>query len=151
MVSIVLRAERESALDALRQENAQLIQQLNTRAESGEATFYRELMENAPDAMILVLPDGTIQFANAVAHEIFGYEPAELNGADLLKLVPERVQSKHLEHREDYIQNPQRRQMGEHLDTPAIKKDGTEILIRASLSAIESATGLVVICVIRAV
>ena len=149
LVPIVLRSERESALEALRRENAQLIHQLNARAESGETAFYRELMENAPDAMILVRDDGVIQFANAVAHELFGFDLGELDGTDLVELIPMRLREQHLEHRDDYIRNPQRRQMGEHLDTPAMTKSGTEISIRAALSAIESPTGTVVICVIR--
>ena len=149
LVSIVLRSERETALEALRQENAHLVRQLNSQAASGDASLYQELMDNAPDAMILVLEDGTIQYGNVVAHELFGYDPGELDGLHLLALIPERVHKIHIAHREDYISNPQRRQMGEHQDTPALRKDGVEISIRAALSAIETPTGLVVICVIR--
>ncbi|MDR3691863.1 MAG: PAS domain S-box protein [Fimbriimonas sp.] len=149
LVSIVLRSERESALEALRQENADLIRRLNQQAETGDTSFYRDLMEHAPDAMVLVSANGTIQFANAVAHELFGYEPGALNGVHILELIPERLHKIHVAHRDDFVSNPQRRQMGEHQDTPAMKKDGTEISIRATLSAIEAPSGLVVICVIR--
>jgi len=41
--------------------------------------------------------------------------------------------------------------MGEHFDTPAMRKDGSEFLIRASLAVIESPAGMHAICVIREV
>lgn len=149
LVAIVMRAEREAAVEALRRENEQLVQELRSRGASGDSELYRNLLENAPDAMILVSDEGAITYANEAACEVFGYARGELAGAELVTLVPPRFRERHLDHRKDYVAHPERRQMGEHLETPAVRKDGTEFQIRASLSAIDTPDGLVVTCAIR--
>lgn len=151
LVSIVLRAEQERALNALRDENAHLVQELqNAAAEArGEGDFYQVLLENAPDAMLLVSETGLISSANAAAHELFGYPPGAMVGLAVPELIPERFRSDHNMHREVYVSSPSRRTMGEHVSTAALKNDGTEFLIRASLSAVSTPTGLMIICAIR--
>jgi len=149
LVAIMLRAERESAVEALRRENDHLVQQLRAQSGTLGAAFYRDLLEQAPDAMLVVTEDGKIEYANEAANELFGYSKDGLSGKDLLSLIPQRFRDRHVEHREAYVQDPARRQMGEHLETPAIKKDGTEFPIRASLSAIQTPDGLTVMCVVR--
>lgn len=151
LVAIVLRAEQEAALDALRQEHEQMVLQLKERASESEGGLSRELLEHAPDAMILVSSDGLIEFANAAACELFGYDAKEFEGLDLANLVPPRLREKHREHRAEFVSNPLRRQMGSHLDTPAVGKDGREFPIRAALSSIETPHGLTVICAVRPV
>jgi len=151
LVAIVLRAEQEAAVDALRRENEELVRKLEEGASAGPSAFYRELIENAPDAMILVSEDGLVELANSAACKLFGYEPGELEGSDLIALVPESLREKHKRHRADYVSDPQRREMGEHLETPAMRKDGSVFSVRASLSAISTPKGLVVTCAIRPV
>jgi PAS domain S-box-containing protein len=151
LVAIVMRAEREAAVDALRRENEHLVGELQKMVASETSPLYRELLENAPDAMILVSEKGAIDYANAVARELFGYERDEMEGSDLLILIPTRFRDKHVEHRVDYISDPRRREMGEHLETPAVHRDGSEFPVRAALSAIPSPTGMVVMCVVRAI
>jgi len=151
LVAITLQTTQQTALEALRRENEQLLRELQLKVAAGTSSWYYDLLENAPDAMILVSADGTITYANTAATEMFGYEKNELHGKDLLNLVPQRFREHHTEHRMAYMEDPQRRQMGEHLETPAIRSDGTEFIIRAALSAIDSPTGMIVACAIRAV
>ena len=151
LVAIMMRAEREEAVEALRRENEQLVRELQVKVASGSVSIYRDLLENAPDAMLLVKESGVIEHANAAARELFGYEKDELQGADLIQLIPSRYRDQHGEHREEYIRDPQRRQMGSHLETPALHKDGSEFLVRASLSAINTGNGTLVTCALRAV
>lgn len=149
LVAITMRAQQEAAVQELRREYEQLVGQLQTRGAAGGTLLYRDLLENAPDAMILVSESGAIEYANAAAHELFGYDKSMLAGQDLLCLIPDRFKAKHTEHRNDYVSYPERRQMGEHLDTPALHKSGTEFPVRASLSAIPTPSGLIVTCVVR--
>lgn len=151
LVAIVMRAEREAAVAELRLENEQVVRDLHASVLAGDVDFYRTLLDAAPDAMILVTKDGLLAHANRAAGELFGYEPEEMLGMELLDLVPERFRTKHKEHREEYVTDPKRREMGEHLETPALRKDGTEFKIRAALSAITAPEGLMVTCMIRAV
>ena len=151
LVAIVMRAEREAAVEALRKENEQTIRDLHASVLAGDVGFYHDLLDAAPDAMILVTTSGTLDYANQAAAEMFGYGKDEMVGLDLLDLVPARFRTKHKQHREEFVTDPKRRDMGEHLETPAVRKDGTEFQIRAALSAITAPGGLMVTCVIRAV
>lgn len=148
LVAIVLRAEQEVAVESLRRENEYLVRKLEDEAIEG-SSYYHDLIENAPDAMIVVSETGTLEFINSRACELFGYERGELEGQNVAILVPPRLSDVHRHHREKYVSDPMRREMGEHLETPAVRKDGSEFLIRATLSAIESPSGLVVVCAIR--
>jgi len=151
LVSIYLRAHQEQALEALREENAQLLARLKEAASSGESEsgLFEDLMDNAPDAIILVSEAGILNRANRSAHELFGYSPGEMRGLSLVSLIPERLRTVHQEHRAAYVSDPRKRSMGEHLETPALRRDGTEILVRAALSAMNTPSGLIVTCVVR--
>jgi len=151
LVSIVLRAEQEKALAALRDENASLTRQLQSAAQeaTGEGKFYQILLENAPDATLLLSESGILTSANTAAHELFGFRSGTMVGLPVSDLIPERFREEHKYHREAFMANPRRRAMGEHLATPALKQDGTEFHIRASLSAVATPTGLLITCAIR--
>ncbi len=150
LVATMMRSESKAALQELRQANQNLVKELQAQSSSG-TTFYRDLLENAPDAMILVTEAGLIEYGNLAAHELFGYDREELNGLDLLALVPLRFQQRHVQHRLEFVRDPARRQMGEHVETPAVTKNAQEFPIRAALSAITTPAGLIVMCVIRPV
>ncbi|MGV3618523.1 MAG: PAS domain S-box protein [Fimbriimonas sp.] len=152
LVSIFLRSQQEMALNELREKNAQLVEELQGAVTNvGRGALYLDIVENAPDAMLLVSEDGILQAANAAARELFGYGEAKMEGLSILDLIPERYRERHREHRQEYVRDPRRRSMGEHLETPALRKDGTEFLVRASLSAIPTPSGLLVTCVLREV
>ena len=51
--------------------------------------LFRDLVEFAPDALILVDGAGVILYANAHAHTLFGYEPGQLSGASVDLLIPQ--------------------------------------------------------------
>lgn len=150
LVAIVLRAEQEAAVEQMRLQNEAFVRKLQAEASDG-ASFYHGLLENAPDALILVNQSGAIEMANSAACDLFGYDHGELEGMDLTTLIPPRFRDRHREHRADYISNPARRAMGEHLETPAVRKDGSEFPVRASLSAIETNNGVIVTCAVRPV
>lgn len=148
LVSIVLKAEQASVLSELRQANAELVRRLE--AGMGEEDgFYRALIENAADAIILTSESGTITTANRASYELFGYGPGELLGLHVSVLVPERFRIDHVAHIRGYVHSPERRAMGDHPGTPALTKDGREIMIQATLSTVSTPTGLVVMCAHR--
>jgi len=149
LVAHRMRMEGEEALGKLRAENEELVKQL--KQERAGNTSYRELLEYAPDAMMVVTPEGVIEFLNGAALELFGYAEGDLVGQHLLQLIPERFRIQHLEHHRDYMEHPDRRMMGGHLDTPALHKTGREFAIRAALSTIQGPGASYVICAIRPV
>lgn len=150
LVSIVLKAHQEAALNELREANAELARKLKA-GNNVEEAFYRSLIENAADAILLTSESGMITTANDAAHELFGYGAGTLPGLHVSELVPTRFRAEHFEHQRGYVASPSRRMMGEHLSTPAVKASGEEMLVRATLSAIPTPTGLVVMCALRAI
>lgn len=58
-------------------------------------TWYRILAEMASDTIITIDEDNTILFANRATETIFGYTAAELIGARLTVLMPERLHHLH--------------------------------------------------------
>lgn len=42
--------------------------------------LFRDLVEFAPDALVVIDSSGTVVYANVHAHTLFGYDPGELTG-----------------------------------------------------------------------
>ena len=110
---------------------------------------FRDLLENAPDAIVIVNQSGTIQLVNAQTEKLFGYERSELVGMAVETLVPQRLQHQHSSHRKEYAQSPRPRAMEAGLDLYARRKDGTEFPVEISLSPLESAEGTLISSAIR--
>ncbi|MCE9558712.1 MAG: LuxR C-terminal-related transcriptional regulator [Armatimonadetes bacterium] len=147
------RAERAIAI--LRQENTLLLSalsQLDRNAGASDEVFsaLKVLSENVADAVVVVDPEGFVRVANEPVEKLFGYARGELLGVALSALVPERFHGQHREHRAAYMAQPERRLMGgSHRSTAAIRKDGIEISIVATLDTCKSVEGLLVTCIIR--
>src|SRR6516164_4317887 len=90
---------------------------------------YREVLDTAPDAMLVFAADGSIAYANAQTERLFGYSRAELTGQSLDLLIPERLRARHAHHVERYRASPVTRSMGSGLELFGRRKDGTEIPI----------------------
>ena len=111
----------------------------------------REMLENAPDAVFAVDQDSCFVWLNLEAERMFGYRYDELVGKPVSLLVPVELQERHRAHMRQYISNPERKRMGEHLATVAVRKDGEEFSIAASLAPIETPNGRIVTCFVREV
>lgn len=55
-----------------------------------EAAFTRSILEASPDAILTVDINGIIQSHNAATNVLFGYEPEQLQGQKISKLIPQR-------------------------------------------------------------
>jgi PAS domain S-box-containing protein len=112
-------------------------------------TRFRELLESAPDAIVIVGADGTIVMVNEQATHIFGYAREELIGQPVELLMPEDLRPAHEGHRAEYDRRPDRRPMGVGLELTGRRKDGTVFPVEISLSPIRSEEGVLVTSVIR--
>jgi PAS domain S-box-containing protein len=98
----------------------------------------RELLDSAPDGIVVVDAEGRIVFANQTVERVFGYSPDELLGRPVNELIPERLHDVHREHRLSYVADPRVRPMGFGLDLVARRKDGSEFPVEISLSPLKT-------------
>lgn len=117
-------------------------------ATAAESKF-RDLLELAPDAILLVDGDGHIGLVNGQVEEMFGYCRQELVGEPVEMLIPERYRAVHPDHRERYRRDPRTRAMGSGLDLYARRRDGSEFPVEISLSPTSTESGWFVITIIR--
>ena len=120
---------------------------MNSAASSEEK--FRALLEAAPDAIVIVDEHGRIELVNAQAEQLFGYQRAEMVGASIELLVPERARVAHVNHRSHYRDSAVTRPMAAGLDLTARRKDGTELPVEISLSPVKTQQGILTISAIR--
>lgn len=109
----------------------------------------RTLFQETPTAIVLVDEEGVIRTINDQAAELFGYEPGELEGTLVERLVPDGLEGRHRAHREAYMGNPERRPMGIGLDLEGQHRDGRTIPVEISLSPVELDDGFRVMAAVR--
>jgi PAS domain S-box-containing protein len=105
---------------------------------------FRTVLEASPNPIVGVDQTATITYANPQVQDAFGYTPEELLGLPIETLLPERVRSRHVAHRDLFIERPIARPMGIGLDLSGRRKDGQEFPVEISLAPVETPEGLLV-------
>jgi PAS domain S-box-containing protein len=111
--------------------------------------LFMGLLEAAPDAMVCVAEDGRIALVNAQAERLFGWPKEELVGQPVEVLVPDAARAVHPGHRARYAADPRPRPMGEGLDLAGRRRDGSTFPAEISLSALDTAEGILVTAAVR--
>ncbi len=112
-------------------------------------SLFRDLLESAPDAMVISGPDGAILRVNVQTEQLFGISRDAFVGQQVEMLVPERFRQRHPGHRKDFISTPQARAMGEDLKLFALRGDGSEFPVEIALGPLATEQGLLVSAAIR--
>lgn len=110
---------------------------------------FRQLLDAAPDAMVISDQYGRIVLVNAMAEKMLGYSRAELIGQPIEILVPEQHRPGHGQYRQEYYQHPRTRPMGEGRELHAVRKDGSLFSAEISLSPMEIEGNLLITSAIR--
>lgn len=102
-----------------------------------EATL-RAVTESARDAIILIDSQGKITYWNPAAESILGWRQEEAIGQDLhLLLAPEAYHAAYYSGMSLFAYNGQGNAVGKTLELRALRKDGSEIPVELSLSAVQ--------------
>ncbi len=122
-----------------------------TRDVSGHRNLverFRQIVDSAPNAMVMINDQGIIEMVNNQAEKLFGYSRSEMLGQSVEMLVPARMRGTHPEMRSFYFLNPQSRPMGKGRDLYALRKDGTECPVEIGLNPIHTEEGTKVLSAI---
>jgi len=141
----VLRRDVSGRPQAILESNRDITQR---KQEEGK---FRNLLEAAPDAIVIVNGSGRIELVNAQTEKLFGYSREEMIGQPVEMLIPPRFRGQHAGHRHGYYQSPRPRQsqMGAGLELYGLGKDGTEFPVEVSLSPLETEKGTLISSAIR--
>jgi len=139
----VLRRGASGEAEAILESNRDVTQRVR------EEKRFQDLLESAPDAIVIVDINGRIQLVNAQAEKLFGYSRSEMAGQPVEMLMPGRFHASHVKHREGYSKSPHARAMGVGLELYGRRSDGAEFPIEISLAPLETAEGTLVSSAIR--
>jgi PAS domain S-box-containing protein len=108
-----------------------------------------DVLETAPDAVVVIDHCGGIVLVNAQTEKMFGYDRGELLGKKVEILVPIRNRGRHVQQRRGFFQKPHVRAMGSGLPLFGLRKDGREFPVQISLSPLQTPDGTLVTSTIR--
>jgi protein-histidine pros-kinase len=97
----------------------------------------RWMIEVAPDAILGVDAAGTIELVNAQCERLFGYGRNDLMGHPVENLIPSGLRP------------VEAGQVRAGMEVPALHRDGTQIPVEVSLSALETAGGRLTMAAVR--
>ncbi|MFZ0411710.1 MAG: PAS domain S-box protein [Candidatus Acidiferrales bacterium] len=110
---------------------------------------FRNLLEAAPDAMVIVNDAGQIHLVNAQTERLFGYSRAEILGQPLEILIPQRFREEHIAYRRGYHDAAPARVVAAGSQLSGRRKNGSEFPVEISMSPLQTEKGLLVSSAIR--
>jgi two-component system CheB/CheR fusion protein len=125
--AVVLAVNRSASEEAV-------VQNITQR---GDHERLRGITDSAQDAILMMDPKGIISFWNPAAESILGYQREEAMGKNLHQLlVPERYLAAHHAAFPEFLRTGRGNAIGKTVELHARRKDGREIPIDVSLSAL---------------
>ena len=110
---------------------------------------FRDLLETAPDGIVIIDGDGRIVLVNRQTETLFGWSREQLIGQTVEKLLPEPFWGRHATHGTASSDDLELRPMGADLDLYARRADGSEFPVEISLSPLRTDQGLLLSASVR--
>jgi PAS domain S-box-containing protein len=147
LIPLVPRALAVPTQSRLEDTNRELQREIKERKRL--ETHFRDLVESAPDAKVIIDATGKIVLVNGQTEKLFGYRREEIIGKPVELLLPERLHERHVGDRQTYFKETRVRSMGSGLELFGRRKDGSEFHVEISLSPLRTEEGLLVSSAIR--
>ena len=145
LAMLIIRLSRQSEeLSRRVKERTEDLESEILRRQKTEERF-RQAIEAAPAAMIMVDRQGVVAHANHEAAELFDYSVGKLVGQSIDILVPNDKRAGHPSNRDNYVENPVVRRMGGR-DLLAQKRRGEIFPVEIRLNPIDTLDGTVILC-----
>jgi PAS domain S-box-containing protein len=119
------------------------------RSARREEEVVPQLLESAPDAMIVADESDRIVLVNAAAVRLLGYTRRELTSMGVEDLMPDRFRARHREAFGRFFSNPRSRLFPAAADLHVRRKDGTEVPAEISIAPLETGRRRLVVGAVR--
>ena len=107
----------------------------------GPEWLSHQIVQHAPEAVIMADREGLIRVWNAGAEAVFGYPAPEALGRSLDLIIPERFRARHWDGFRKVMETGDTRYGAELLNVPAICKDQTRISVEFSVTLVRGPAG----------
>ena len=115
---------------------------METNAPTPDVVILHEaIVQQAPDAVILVDRDGMIRVWNRSAEAIFGHAASEVIGANLDVIIPEPLRKPHWQGFDKALESGTMKYAGRVLTTRSVHKDGRRLYVDLSFSLVRDSAG----------
>ena len=101
----------------------------------------KQLVTNAPDAVLIADTKGIITFWNRGAEQMFGYAATEAVGQPLDLIIPENLRSRHGEGYGRVMASGETKYKTGLLSSPGIRKDGSRLSLAFSMVLLRDEAG----------
>ena len=135
-------AQRLVTSERMAQERSEAL----TRSESA----LRELYASLADGIIVLGAEGTIEFANPAAEQMFGYGPGELARQAVATLIPEELREANARDTRRFVEEGTSNLVGRrNLVFPALRRDGERFDLEFSLAPMRQGDAHRLVAVLR--
>jgi PAS domain S-box-containing protein len=105
-----------------------------------ESVRLAAIVSSSDDAIISKTLEGRVTSWNAAATRIFGYEPEEMIGESIIRIIPPELRQQEVE----ILAKLRRGERIEHFDTVRLTKDGRRLDLSLTVSPLRDSTGTVI-------
>ena len=105
--------------------------------------YYRQILEQAPDAVLFSDREGIIRFWNRSAELLFGFSQAQALGQSLDLIIPEKLRGRHWEGYHRVMATGETHYGSKLLAVPAQRQDGSQLSSEFSIVMLRDPGGKV--------
>lgn len=122
LVADFIRAEAEEAVEQMRELLQAHIRRETELAQREE--MLRDFIDQAPEAILRIDVSGKIVDGNKEAAALLECDQSELPGLPVERLIPQQHATHHHEHREQYLRDPHKLEIGHETGIPILTLKG---------------------------